>query len=131
MKRLLFVPVLLILAFSSALYGQSDEMGNTSKSLNMGSAKELVKNFDGMIELTIDGQSESYSKTRAEVVMKEFFKENPASSFKYIHQGGAGQGGLKYAIGKYSSSSNSYRVLIRFKEKDGKTFIYNMSFTKE
>ena len=124
---------LLILAvFVSTLsYSQSSTIENVRKSLSLGSSKELVKNFDEQIEISISGNVASYNKIQAEVVLKDFFNSNNATAFNYIHHGGSSNGGLKYAIGNYTTSNSSYRVLIRFKTVNNIDLVYNIKFTKE
>lgn len=101
---------------------------NVKTAIKMGSGKGLANYFDNNIEITVDGKTANYSRAQGEFVVKDFFKKNPATGFKIIHNGTSGEGGLKYAIGTYSSSSGgSFRVLIRMKQSK----VYNLSFTKE
>ncbi len=135
MKNLFYISisVFILTAFIGVedIQAQGQSLSNVEKSLNIGSARELVKNFEEQLELSIEGKQSSCNRSMAEVRLKEFFKKNPVKSFRYIHHGGSGKGGLKYAIGKYSCSTGSYRVLIRFKQTGGNMAVYNLSFTKE
>ena len=98
---------------------------NVKTAIKIGSGKELSTYFENNIEITVDGKTSNYSKAQAEFIVKDFFKKNPSKGFKIIHNGKS-EGGLKYSIGTYTSSS-SYRVLIRMKGDK----VYNLSFTKE
>ena len=104
---------------------------NIKKSLSIGSAKELSKNFDSFIDLDLGIRKGTFSASQAEFMLKDFFKIHAATSFQYIHQGGSNSGGQRYAIGKYNTEQGSYRVLIRIKRKDSEDRVYNLSFTKE
>jgi len=113
------------------LVAQSDVMGNVRAALKAGSSKELTKYFNEMVELNLNGDKSSYSKTQAEFVLKDFFKSHPPADFQYIHQGASKGNLLKYAIGKYTYSSGSFRVLILFKNSEGNYYADSIDFTKE
>lgn len=123
--------VLLNVILLHELPAQSDVMGNVRAALKAGSSKELSKHFNEMVELNLDGEKSSYSKTQAEFVLKDFFKNHPPSDFQYIHQGASKGNLLKYAIGKYTYANGSFRVLILFKNSDGQYYADSIDFTKE
>jgi len=82
------------------------------------------------VDVTIDGNVDSYSKTQAEFALRDFFKNNPPSSFTIVHQGSS-KGGLPYAIGQYLTNNETYRVWMRIKKTDGRYLIHEISFIKE
>lgn len=109
---------------------QSDDVGDIRAAIKAGSAKELSKYLNDMVELNFDGDKASYSKTQAEFVLKDFFKKYPPQDFQYIHQGSSKEG-LKYAIGKYSFQGGTYRVYLLIKPQKGNFFIDQLDFSKE
>ena len=109
---------------------QSEVISNVRSSLKTGSSKELSKYLGEMIALKIDGQQSNYSRTQAEYVLKDFFKQYPPTDFQYVHQG-ASEGGLKYAIGRYSYDNGSFRVVLRSKKFDSGYKVSSLDFTKE
>lgn len=109
---------------------QSDVISNVRVAMKTGSSKELSKYFNEMVELNINGAKSSYSKTQAEFVLKDFFKNNPPVDFQYVHQG-ASKEGIKYAIGKYTFSDGSYRVLVLIKQIKGNYLVDLIDFSKE
>lgn len=109
---------------------QSEVISNVRSSLKTGSSKELSKYLGEMIALKIDGQQSNYSRTQAEYVLKDFFKQYPPTDFQYVHQG-ASEGGLKYAIGRYSYDNGSFRVVLRSKKFDSSYKVSSLDFTKE
>ena len=122
--------VLALLLFSQYSYAQSDIINDVKQALKSGSAKEVAKFLNTSVDLQLDGKNENYSKAQAEFVLKNFFKDNPPSSFIVVHQG-ASKGKLPYAIGQYVSNGNSFSVWIRIKNTDGQFRIHGMSFTPE
>ncbi|UII27859.1 DUF4783 domain-containing protein [Fulvivirga maritima] len=109
---------------------QGDIINDVKEAIKTGSSKETAKFFNQNVDVTLDGEMQSYSKTQAEFVMKDFFKNNPPTSFTIVHQG-ASKGGLPYAIGQYISNKQTYRVWVRIKNSDGKYLIHEISFIKE
>lgn len=78
-----------------------------------GNSNAISAYFGQTVELTLFDQEEIYSKTQAQIILNNFFKENPPSSFKIIHQGG--KESSKYAIGSLKTSGNSYRITLLLK----------------
>ena len=98
--------------------------------IKTGSSKEIAKFLNSNVDVTLDGNMQSYSKTQAEYVLKDFLVKHPPSSFTIVHQGSS-KGGLPYAIGQYLSNSDTFRVWMRIKNTDGKFLIHEISFIKE
>jgi len=137
MKRLLLTISLTTLFVTvldfSICNAQSDVIASAKKAISSGNADGLSSYFNELVELNIDDEKSSYSKTQAAFVLKEFFEKHPpiaGESFKYIHQG-ASKEGLQYAIGKYSSQSGSFRVYMLIKELNGKFIIDTLDFGEE
>ncbi|MCC5920888.1 MAG: DUF4783 domain-containing protein [Cyclobacteriaceae bacterium] len=129
MKAFYLICIFFLLGFSLPTI-QNDDLSKVKVALKSSSSKELLKFMDERVDLNFDNNNSNYSKTQAEFVLKDFFKKYPAKDFQYIHQGGSREG-LVYAIGKYSHSSGSFRVLIRAREHQNTYSIYSMDFSKE
>ena len=125
----LFATILFI-QFSVSAFAMGDAVNATNLALKNGSSKELAKLFNEVIEVNVDGDKTSYSKSQAEIVIKDFFKKYPPIAFKYIHEG-TSKGGHKYAIGKYTFGNGSFRVYILFKQFKGNFLIDTLDFSKE
>jgi hypothetical protein len=112
-------------------YAQADIINDVKEAIKLGSSKEIVRYLNNSIDITIDGKMDSYSKTQAEFILKDFFKKNPPSSFVIVHQG-ASKGGSPYATGQFASTNESvYLVWVRLKKINEKFLIHEMSFIKE
>jgi len=116
--------------YASSSFAQPDSFELVGKIIKTGNAKDLVKQFNSTVELNIDGQEESYSKSQAEAVLRNFFTKNPPTAFAINHKGSS-KSGLPYAIGEYKNNLGVYRVWIRLKTVNGKNLVYEMSFVKE
>jgi len=85
-------------------------------SLKTGNSKELSKYFNANIDLTLIDKQEIYSKTQAELILKDFFSKNTPSNFVIIHQGE--KEGAKYVIGNLTTSKGIFRVSLFLKSQD-------------
>ncbi len=77
MKKFLLT-ALIISAFSSFTYISFTEVINAIKS---GNAAEVAKYFDSTVELTLPEKSSSFSKSQAQLVLRDFFNQNPGKKF--------------------------------------------------
>ena len=122
--------VLALLSFPIMGFGQGNVVANVGLALKTGSARELIQYFNNVVELKIDGESSNYSRTQAEYILKEFFKNNEVIGFEYVFEGNSREG-LQYAIGTYSHKSGSHRVYILFKKVGNAFLVDTLDFTKE
>jgi len=111
-------------------WAQKDITDDVKEAIRAGSAKELAKFMHQNVDVTIETSVESYSKAQAEFVLRDFFKAHPPSSFNIVHQG-ASRGGLIYAIGKYVSGDDNFRLYMRIKTTNQEYQIHEISFIKE
>jgi len=116
--------------FTFEVFAQSDVIDDMRTSLKAGSSKEFVKNFNTMVELNFEGEKSNYSRSQAELVLKEFFKKYPPLDFQYIHKGASKQG-LTYVIGKYTFENGSFRVWILIKKFDDNYLVDSIDFSRE
>lgn len=121
----LFLPLFFSLSYSFA-EAPEDCKGH----IKNGNAKELVKYFASVTELVTDDEEGSYSKTQAELVLRNFFKKNPASEFRYDHKG-TSPGGLKYFRGTYVSAGTEFMIYFKMKEVGGKYIIDTFNISEE
>ncbi|HBS85226.1 MAG: hypothetical protein A2W91_04675 [Bacteroidetes bacterium GWF2_38_335] len=96
--------------------------------LKTGNSKTLAKYFDANIELKILEDEDIYSKTQAELILKDFFIKNKPVDFKILHDGGEG---VKYAIGTITTSKGSYRVTVMYKVSDGQPLVKTLRIEEE
>jgi hypothetical protein len=126
MKRIftLIFASLLLLSFTS-LIGIEEVIA----SLKKGNASEIAKYFDNTVEITLPTKSNSYSKSQAEVILKDFFTNNPVKNFQVLHKGD--NGGSQFCIGKLITSSAEYRTTIYMKQKADKQVLQEIRFENQ
>jgi len=133
-KSIKYYYLISALIFSLGLFqearAQSEIINNMRAALKTGSSREFVKNFNNMVELNFEGEKSNYSRSQAELVLKEFFKKYPPIDFQYIHKGSSKQG-LTYVIGKYTFEDGSFRVWILIKKFGEDYLVDSIDFSRE
>lgn len=123
----------ILILFFGLVIGQGNESAtirDIGTALQAGSSKELINFCNKTVEIKINSESSNYSKTQAEVILKEFFLKNPPKEFNYIHQGSSPEG-LKYTIGRYTYEGGAFRVVMFIKKIGDKYLIDTLNFSKE
>mgnify|MGYP000498179671 CR=1 FL=1 len=129
--RIIRVCLLVVLSLQSfGGFAQADVIGQVRETIKAGSAKELSKYLFQTVDVTLEGNLQSYSKAQAEFVFRDFFKQHPPNEFSIIHQGSS-KGGQPFAIGQYKSGSDTYRVFMKIKSSNNQQLLHEISFSKE
>lgn len=112
----ILLPVLLLTAFTN--FQTLDGVVSAMKS---GNAAQLSKFFDTYVDISLPAKSNSYSKSQAELVMKDFFTTNAVKSFEVKHKGE--NGGSQFCIGILQTKNGQYRATIFLKQKGEKQLL--------
>jgi antitoxin component YwqK of YwqJK toxin-antitoxin module len=121
-----FLPALLLLIFTVSFKAISlDEIVKAFKS---GNAARVSLFFDNTVEITISEKSTSFSKSQAELVLRDFFSTNEVQDFEIIHEGD--NAGSQYCIGNLITKNGTFRTTIFVKLKGNKQLIQEIRFEK-
>lgn len=97
--------------------------------IGSGSSSELARFFDSSISMNVNGQQGEYSKSQAEIVLRDFFKKNPSLGFTLIFQN-ENPGSLSTYIGEYATNQVSFKVFIKVSQNGSGFRIYSLDFVK-
>lgn len=123
MKRFLLLVACGALFSSFAVNSSIDEVIAAMKT---GNVSQIAKYFDNTVEITMPDKNNSYSKSQAEMVLRDFFSTNGVKGFTVIHKGE--NGGSKYCIGTLTTQNGSYRTTIFMKLKSDKQYLQEIRF---
>lgn len=122
-KCLLFISIFIFLvSFKSGI------LPDLIKSLKTGNAHETASYFDNTVEITTPDKSTSANKQQAEVILQNFFSDNPVKDFKVLHQ--SKNESSEYCIGTLITSNGVFRTTIYTKEKNGQPLVQELRFEK-
>jgi hypothetical protein len=93
--------------------------------LKAGNASDIARFFDNTVEINMPEKSSSYSKSQAELVLKDFFSTNMVKGFTLDHKGE--NSGSQFCIGTLITKSGSYRTTIFMKLKGDKQLLQSIT----
>lgn len=128
MKHLAILGI--ILATNMVGQAQSEIFNPMKDAIKASDATGLVKTFAQTVDIEIEGNTNAYSKTQSEFILKDFFKKHPVTDFSIVHTGSS-KGGLQFSICKYTSGLDNYNVLIRLRQLGDEYLVQQISFVKE
>ncbi len=79
-----------------------------TESFKKGDSRELARHFNKNIELVLLGNEDVYSKSQAELILRNFFLENKPVKFDLLHHGG--KKSSRYAIGNLQTENGDFRI---------------------
>jgi hypothetical protein len=132
MKRfatiLIFIAVTTTLLASFIIINTSDIINDIEKAIQSGNAANVSKYFNSTVDITVPKNEGTFSKTQAEMILKDFFTKNPIKSFTVNHKGTSNDGS-KYGIGTFTTTSSiSFRTYFLLKKVDKDFLIQKLEF---
>ena len=120
-----------ILAFSSfttytAGKATGMEMEDVVVALKSGNATNLSRYFDSRIDLTLPDKSDNYSRTQAEMILRNFFINAAVRNFEIKYKGD--NNGARYCIGTLKTKSGDYRTRLFMKNRGDKQVVQEIAF---
>ena len=121
---MVFVPIL-----SHAISGQDETNKQIVIALAAGDTEALSGFLNEMVDLGISGNEDTYSKTQAIQILKDFFTKNPVKTVKITRQGSSTDGSI-FAIGEMKAGTGIFRVYYLLKKINGKFLIKQLQIQK-
>jgi len=113
------------------LAAMADTFDDVVNNIKLSNIEVLSKYFNNNIELTLLDNEGVYSKSQAELMLKNFLAKYPAKTVDIQHRGSSAQG-AKYAISNYETASGVKLRLYIFMKDSGKgLMIHELRFEKE
>jgi len=98
--------------------------------ITAGDAKKLATYFNSTVDLTVPASDGTYSKSQAEMIVKNFFTQYPPVSFK-INQQGSSNEGSQFSIGTLITKTSKFRTYFLLKKVNGVMLIHQLQFETE
>lgn len=124
MKKLVPITFGLMIVLSSfvAQTGIDEVIG----ALKSGNAAAVSRHFDNYIDITLPDKSNNYSKSQAELIIKDFFAGNAVTRFEVKHKGDNNNG--EYCIGTLHTRNGNYRTTVYMRIKNNRAVIQEIRF---
>ncbi len=125
--KYLFLNTLLVITVATLLsFTQKDDI---VAALKTGSVEKMAKYFDSMVDVSLPGKSNSFSKGQAELVIKDFFTLNKVKSFELQHSGS--NPSSNFIIGTLVTNGGTYRTTVYMRTKGDKNLIQGIEFEQK
>jgi hypothetical protein len=123
MKQIFTLAAISVFMVSATLFLSIDEVVSAMKN---GDAAAMARHFDNTVEISMPDKSNSYSRSQAEMVLRDFFSTNGVKDFKIIHKGE--NAGSQYCIGTLVTKNGSFRTTVFMKQKSDKQLLQEVRF---
>ena len=117
---------ILLLSFVFSLSSFDLTVDEILGAIRKGDAVKISQHFDSLVEITVAEKSYSYSRTQAEVVLKDFFHTHAVRNFTMIHK--ANSNDAEYYVGVLSTARGDFRTTILVKYKGEKRLVQELRF---
>lgn len=97
---------------------QSIPYARLDAAFDQNNAQAIVGMAKDKVLINVLGTEGAYSRSQAELVLKDFFTKKPNGAFDFIFKGQESSDG-SFAIGNYVSAGVKYRVTLHFKNVGG------------
>ena len=124
MKKILTIIIVLFITLSS--FSQKISISDVVIAMKVGNAAQVARSFDTNVEISMPDKSNSYSKSQAELVLKDFFSNNAVKGFDIIHKGE--NAGSEYCIGTLVTKNGAFRTTIFMKQKGDAQLLQELRF---
>lgn len=125
MKKILVIRLLCI-TFLLSSFTNGIELDGVVDALKSGNAAQLSRYFDSRVDITLPEKSDNYSRTQAEMILRNFFGNCGVRSFEIKYKGDSN--GVHYFIGILKTRSGDYRTKLFMKNKEGKELVQEIAF---
>jgi hypothetical protein len=107
-------------------YGSGMEIEDVVSALKTGNASQLSRYFDIRVDITLPDKRDNYSRTQAEMIIRDFFSNNNVRSFETKYKGE--NNGSKCCIGILKTKNGDYRTKLFMKQKESKQVLQEIAF---
>lgn len=105
---------------------QTDHTQQIASMIKDGDGGQLSNYFTGIIDLSVMGKEDMYSRAQAKLILIEFFNNHAPKTFEFIHKGNL-QNGREYRIGELNTADGNFRITFYMKPVGDSFRIYQMN----
>lgn len=127
MKILLFIVTLF---FSTSVFSNNDILEDIGKLIIDHDAVNICKLVSENIDLAIIDVERTYSKSQAEQVLKNFFRNHKIKDFKVLHSGSNNKSS-EFAIARLVTERTSFRAYILLDKVGDSNQLIELRFEEE
>lgn len=94
--------------------------------MRSGNINQLSRYLDTRVDISLPEKSDTYSKSQAEMIIRDFFNTNVVRNFLVKHKGE--NSGLEFCIGVLQTRNGDYRTTLFIKQKGDRLLLQELRF---
>ncbi len=119
--------VFLFLVIPMVSFAQDDPFSPVVQAIEAADAKKVAAMFNETVELSFPGKDNTCSVAQGEMIMKDFFRNNPPEKFTIIRTGTT-DAHSRFAIAEYQTAGKTLQAYIHLRRVSNKFLIQKMKF---
>jgi hypothetical protein len=116
----------ILLSFRSSHPSDFYSLDAVATAFRSGNVNQLSPYLDLRVDISLPDKSDTYSKSQAEMVIRDFFSTHSVRNFKILQQGESGD--FIFCSGILQTQSGNYRTTLFFRQKGEKQFLQEIRF---
>jgi len=101
-------------------------MDDIATAMRSGNINQLSRYLDTRVDIALPDKSDTYSKSQAEMIIRDFFKTNVVRNFLVKHKGE--NSGFEFCIGVLQTRNGDYRTTLFIKQKGDRLLLQDLRF---
>jgi Domain of unknown function (DUF4783) len=94
--------------------------------IRTGNASQLSGYLDNRVDISLPDRTDTYSKSQAEMIIRDFFITNRVQNFQVKHKGE--NGGSEFCIGILKTNNGDFRTTLFMKLKGDRQMLQELRF---
>lgn len=123
---LILLPVFIVATLSFRVAFSIEDVVSAMKT---GNVNQLSQYFDNMVEITLHDKSNAYSRSQAQVILKDFFGSYGVKAFRIVHKGS--NSGSEFCIGNLQTKYGEFRTTIFMRSRSEKQVLQEIRFEEK
>jgi len=112
---------LLLLSFTNFF-----SIDDVAIAIRSGNISQLSEYLDNRVDITLPDRSDTYSKSQAEMIIRDFFSTNEVRSFKIKRKGE--NSGSEFCVGILQTRNGDFQTTVFMKQKGDKQLLQEIRF---
>jgi hypothetical protein len=104
----------------------SFSLDDVAFAIRSGNAGQLSQYLDSRVDISLPEKSDTYSKSQAEMIIRDFFSTNGVQNFQIKHKGE--NGGSEFCVGILQTHNGDYRTTLFMKHKGDRQLLQELRF---
>ncbi len=110
--------------YSGSTYAYS--IDDVATAINSGNVNQLSNYFDKIVDITLHDKSNTYSRSQAEIILKDFFHSYGVKAFRIVRKGS--NSGSEFCIGNLQTKYGVFRTTIFMKTRSRQQVLQEIRF---